>query len=56
MQSLTCGTRLSAGPTGQRDETGEAHATARHTAKFADGDSSSEMDSTGVLPKVPRID
>ena len=26
---------------------------ARHTAKFADGDSSREMDSTGVLPKVP---
>ena len=23
-RSLTCGTRLSAGPTGQRDETGEA--------------------------------
>ena len=48
-QPLTCGTRLSAGPTGQRDEIGEAHATAQHTAKFADGDSSGEMDSTGVI-------
>ena len=55
-QSLTCGTRLSAGPTGQRDETGEAHATARHMAMFTDGDSSGEMDSTGVLPKVPHVD
>ena len=47
---------MSAGPTGQRDEIGEAHVTAWHTAKFADGDSSGEMDSTGVLPKVPRVD
>ena len=55
-QSLTCGTRLSAGPTGQRDETGEAHATARHTAKFTDGDSSGETTATSVFPKVSRVD
>ena len=55
-QPLTCGTRLSAGPTGQRDEIGEAATTARHTAKLADGGSSNETDGTGVLPKLPRID
>ena len=55
-QSLTCGTRLSAGPTGQRDETGEAATTAWHTAKLADGDSSGETDGTGVLPKLPHVE
>ena len=55
-QPLTCGTRLSAGPTGQRDEIGEAHATARHMAKFADGDSSDETTATSVFPKVSRVD
>ena len=56
MQSLTCGTRLSAGPTGQREETGEAATMARHTAKLADGGSSGEFNGIGVLPKFPRVD
>ena len=55
-QPLTCGTRLSARPTGQRDETGEAATTARHTAKLADGGSSGETDGTDVLPKLPHVD
>ena len=55
-QPLSCGTRLSAGPTGQRDETGEEATTARHTAKLADSGSSGEIDDTGVLPKFPRVD
>ena len=29
---------------------------ARHTAKLTDGTSSGEIDGTGVLPKVPRVD
>ena len=55
-QPLTCGTRLSAEPTGQRDKIGEAATMARHTAKLADGGSSGEIDGTGVLPKFPYVD
>ena len=55
-QPLTCGTRLSAGPTGQQDETGEAATMARHMAKLTDGGSFGETDGTGVLPKLPRVD
>ena len=52
-QPLTCGTWLSAEPTGQRDETGETATTTLTTTKLADGGSSSEIDGTGVLPRSP---
>ena len=55
-QSLTSGALGSDDPIGQREETGEAATTARHTAKLADGGSSGETDGTGVLPKLPRND
>ena len=39
---------MSAGPTGQRDETGEAATMARHAAKLADGGSSDDTEDTYV--------
>ena len=47
-QPLTCGTRLSADPTGQRDETEDTAATARKTAQLADGDLTGDENGTNV--------
>ena len=54
-QSLTWGTRLSAGPTGQRDETEEAAFDGAVVVLLADGGSSGESDGTGVLASTNRI-
>ena len=54
-QPLTCGTRLSADPTGQRQRNRGGTTTARHTAKLADGGSSGESDGTGVLASTNRV-
>ena len=55
-QSLTRGTRVSAGPACQWDKTGEAASTALNTAKLADSDSSGEMEDTYVIYVTRRVD
>ena len=54
-QSLTRGTRLSAEPTGQRDEIVEAAFDGVAVVLLADGGSSGESDGTGVLASTNRI-
>ena len=55
-QPLPCGTRVSADPTRQRDENRGGGFDGAATVELADGDSFGELDSTGVLPKFPRVD
>ena len=53
---LTCGARASADPTRPRDEDRGDGSVGAATGELADGDSSGELDNTGVLPKFPRVD
>ena len=55
-QSLTAGTRLSAGPTGQRQRSRGDGRDARKTAQLAGGEVSGQIKDTGMFPKLPRVD
>ena len=46
----------SADPIRQRDEDRGDGSAGAATGELADGDSSGELDNTGVLPKFPRVD
>ena len=47
---------MSADPTRQRDENRGGGFDGAATVELTDGDSSGKLDSTGVLPKFPRVD
>ena len=55
-QSLTCGTRSSAGPTGQRQRNRGGARDDAVAVELADDDSSGETTATSVFPKVSHID
>ena len=49
LQPLPCGTRVSAGPTGQRDENRGGGFDGAVTVELADGDSSGDTEDTYVI-------
>ena len=49
LQPLPCGTRVSADPTGQRDENRRGGFDGAATVELADGDSSSDTEDTYVI-------
>ena len=55
-QSLTWGTRLSAGPTGQRDETEEATFDGAAVVLLADGEDSGDTKATYMIPVMRGTD
>ena len=55
-QSLTCGTRLSADPTGHRQRNRGDGRDARKTAQITGGEVSGQIKDTGMFPKLPRVD
>ena len=55
-QSLTAGTRLSAGPTGQRQRSRGDGRDARKTAQLAGGEVSGQIKDTGVIAVLRGFD